>query len=262
MIWGVSNSLTKRANLLHWNRTENMKASPTTEVGRGPGFTLIELLVVIAIIAILAALLLPVLASAKARAWRAQCTSNQRQIGVALKVYDMDNGDLMPLLLDWNGLSGQDGTYDIFVAATNRPLNAVLGNSYLASKCPADNGDAYSAHLTPPGKSCWDMFGTSYLPEWSHNGFGVQYVFGTTGDPLDFPSIKESVIDRHPVNKILQGDWTWHPNRGNTDPRSVWHNHRGQSLTVMLWGDSHVSTLSIPVTTDSGLIVDPANPWW
>jgi len=27
------------------------------------------------------------------------------------------------------------------------------------------------------------MFGTSYLPEWSHNGFGVQYVFGTTGDP-------------------------------------------------------------------------------
>jgi prepilin-type N-terminal cleavage/methylation domain-containing protein len=225
-------------------------------------FTLIELLVVIAIIAILAALLLPTLQSAKSRVLRAQCISNQRQVGVALEVYAMDNAGVMPLLQDWNGLSGQDGTYDIFVAATNRPLNAVLGGSYQVSKCPADKGDAYVAHCTPPGKSCWDMFGTSYLPPWSLNGFGVQYVFGTTYDPLDIPSIKASVIDRHPVNKIIQGDWIWHPNRGNTDPRSIWHNHRGQSLTIMLWGDNHVSTLTIPVTTDGGMIVDPANQWW
>jgi prepilin-type N-terminal cleavage/methylation domain-containing protein len=225
-------------------------------------FTLIELLLVIAIIAILAALLLPTLQSAKSRVLRAQCISNQRQIGVALEVYAMDNADVMPLLQNWNGLSGQDGTYDIFVPATNRPLNAMLGSSYPVSKCPADKGDAYAAHPTPPGTNCWDMFGTSYLPQWSLSGFGVQYVFGKTDDPLDFPSIKASVIDRHPVNKIIQGDWNWHPNRGNTDPRSIWHNHRGQSLTIMLWGDNHVSTLTIPVTTDGGIIVDPANQWW
>jgi prepilin-type N-terminal cleavage/methylation domain-containing protein len=225
-------------------------------------FTLIELLVVIAIIAILAALLLPALTSAKSRALRTQCLSNQRQIGVGLSVHATDNGEVMPLLQNWNGLSGQDGTYDVFVAATDRPLNAALGRSYQVSRCPADKGDAYFAHPTPPGKSCWDMFGTSYLPQWSYSFFGVQSVFGSTGDPSSFPSTKVSVIERHPVNKIIQGDWIWHPNRGNTDPRSIWHNHRGQSLTIMLWGDNHVSALSIPVTTDGGMIVDPSNQWW
>jgi prepilin-type N-terminal cleavage/methylation domain-containing protein/prepilin-type processing-associated H-X9-DG protein len=225
-------------------------------------FTLMELLVVIAIIAILAALLLPVLGTARSRVWRAECLSNQRQIGVALMVYAMDNAEVMPLLQDWNGLSGQDGTYDIFVAATNRPLNALLAGSYRLSKCPADKGDAYIAHPTPPGKSCWDVFGTSYLPPWTLNGFGVQYVFGTVFDPTGVPSLKASVIERHPANKIIQGDWIWHPNRGNTDPRSVWHNHPGKSLTIMLWGDGHASTLSIPVRTEGGLAVNPGNQWW
>ena len=224
------------------------------------GFTLIELLVVIAIVAIVAAILLPTLASAKSRAFRVQCASNQRQIGVALKVYNGDNADLVPLLQDWNGLSGQDGTYDIFVAATNRPLNAVLSN-YKVSKCPADQGDDYPVNPTPPGRNCWDVFGTSYLPEWSVSAFGVECVFGQTADPVDYPSIKESIVDRHPANKIIQGDWIWHPNRGNMDPRSVWHNHLGQSLTIMLWGDCHVSTLSIPTNTAS-VTPDPGNLWW
>lgn len=66
---------------------------PQLEIGKlkDRAFTLIELLVVIAIIAILAAVLLPVFASAKAAAKRTTCLSNQRQLGLAWQMYAGDN---------------------------------------------------------------------------------------------------------------------------------------------------------------------------
>jgi prepilin-type N-terminal cleavage/methylation domain-containing protein/prepilin-type processing-associated H-X9-DG protein len=62
-----------------------------------PAFTLIELLVVIGVIAIIAALLFPVFASARDKARQATCLSNLRQIGAALHLYIQDYDERMPI---------------------------------------------------------------------------------------------------------------------------------------------------------------------
>jgi len=61
-----------------------------------PGFTLIELLVVVAIIAVLAALLMPALASARNRAKTVKCANNERQLGVGFIAYANDNQGFFP----------------------------------------------------------------------------------------------------------------------------------------------------------------------
>src|SRR5579862_7004618 len=117
------------------------------------GFTLIELLVVIAIIAILAAMLLPVLASAKLRAQGIQCMNNTRQITLGWLMYaDDHNGTL---IVNHAGSGAPDTTLswvtgwedynnspaDTSTAFLIKPANALMApylNNAAAYKCPAD----------------------------------------------------------------------------------------------------------------------------
>lgn len=73
------------------------KTAPGRPTGRRFGFTLIELLVVIAIIAILAAILFPVFAQARAKARQTACLSNLKQLGSAFQMYLSDYDEQLPL---------------------------------------------------------------------------------------------------------------------------------------------------------------------
>ena len=102
--------------------------------GRGQsGFTLIELLVVIAIIAILAAILFPVFARARAKAYQTSCLSNLKQLGLALHMYAIDKGDRLPACFDSAGNLGYWPWREHLI----KPVSNYVTNGKLFA-CPAN----------------------------------------------------------------------------------------------------------------------------
>ena len=154
---------------------------------RQRGFTLVELLVVIAVIAVLSAILFPVLAKAREKARQTRCLSNLKQIGLALGMYATDYDEMYPAL--WTGYT--------------RTVYAHLLMPYMKSTqmwtCPAEPTQSWSGGLNSLGAAdrCmgygYNVSGTTH----PHVGAGR----GTDG----YQGVSETDIQL-PAEHIMVGD--------------------------------------------------------
>jgi prepilin-type N-terminal cleavage/methylation domain-containing protein len=166
-----------------------MKTEPTNR-----GFTLIELLVVIAIIAILAAILFPVFASAKESAKHTAELSQAKQIGTSVHLYLADYDDGMPIFYAYNSQppAGDPGHKGVEVLLFPYLKNRGVFES------PFDRGGPYTSQDVPGAGSYFQAYGSSFrftqclfsvvAGESTGNNQPYDFTRLVTATQLEFPS--------------------------------------------------------------------------
>ncbi len=209
------------------------------------GFTLIELLVVIAIIAILAAIIFPTFARAKASARQTQCLSNLKQIGTATGLYMADYDDFFPHAVDVTDKSAPDmwGQYPGFQRRiANMPLLNEALQPYVKSKevwiCPADKGtQVLDFNIAIPFRSSPTLHKVV--------GKGSSYVFRTEIALLSMNSTRFELPSD--VNVLFDAAGHWHGGGPSLSDQNVrdnsWLDIVKDYRYNVLYGDFHVKNI-------------------
>ncbi len=220
-------------------------------------FTLIELLVVIGIIAVLIAILLPVLSTARKQSTNVKCASNLRQIATAFHSYLNDSKQMMfwraPDIstdgMDWYVYGGREtgnvntNQAGLFNRLSPRPLNPHVGHSLKIFQCPAD--DEQTSPWTGAQCAHWEWVGTSY-------NFNAT---GNPNSPTNNALTSKAGLDGKRVTKVRSSSMTvLFFDAALLHAESNWHGQRDKTpVGNIAFVDGHVELLKRPGADGAGL---------